>query len=218
MSAPQPLPLNYNGCFSVKDLFFSPLRFCGRQWMWTKSDSNNQISQIALKTLAIPFLTCTTFLSGLLAVIGALVFSEDNIPSITEDHPGGDISLLRKNTSNKEVARLVKDRLNNAGYEYSVEVRSLDGNAINNYFPENIHRYVTLINPSSTKITRFLEVIKDHFYNKKSPSLSFLYPCIYSDNIEENLSQLKHILALHKAVTFSMAFDLAYVRTELGRG
>jgi len=214
---PQLLPINAGGGCSVKDLFFSPLRFCGRQWMWIEGDNNNQIVHIALKVLAVPFLTCATALSCLPAVIGALVFSEGYIPSITEYSPGGGQDLLRKSEGNEAVARIVKDRLRSAGYECSVEVRSQNRRVNNNNFPDHIHRYVTLINPSSTKITRFFEVIKGHFCNTDVPSLSSAYPCIYRDNMEENLPHLKRILALHEAVTVSMACDLAYVRTELGR-
>lgn len=224
MSAPQELPISHtlpvdtNRGFFVKELFFSPLRFCGRQWMWITSDSNNQISQVAFKALAVPFFTCATCLSGSIAIIGSLFFSECKSQSVTLYNSGGNLDLLRKNVSNEQVAETIKTRLNNAGCECSVKVNALDREVMNNYYPDHIMRHVTLTNPSSTKITRFWEGIKKVFHNTDSPSLDSLYPCIYRDNVEELLPDLKRVLALYESITFSMAFDLAYVRIELIQG
>jgi hypothetical protein len=218
LDQPQPLPvpvINQGGCYSmIKGLLFSPLRFCGRQWVWINSYDNNQISQVVLKVLVIS----ATLLSSLPAIIGALVFSADDIPDVTKLRPGGNINLLEKGTSDEAIAEIIRNQLRSAGYEYSVEVRSLDREVINHYYPNHIHRYVILTDSSSTAITRFWEVLKNHFYNNDISSLDSLYPCIYNGSAREGWTQLKDVLALHKSVTFSMAFDLAYVRTELGRG
>jgi hypothetical protein len=214
----QPLPLNQWRCCSVESLLVFPFRFCGRQWMWIRNDNNNQISQVALKILIVPVLACATLLSGLPAVIGTLFFSSGNIQNVTEYYPGGDINLLRKDISNEQIGERIKEHLRIARHEYSIEVRSQDREIINDYYPEHIHRYITLINPSSTAVTRFCESLKNQFYNKDVSSLSSLYPCLYERGTPECLAQLNDVLALHKAVTFSMTFDLAYVRTELGRG
>ncbi len=215
---PVPVPINRGRCCSIKDIFFSPIRFCGRRWMWVKGDSNNQISGIALKILVTPLLACTTLLSGLIAVIGALALPTDNIPSCIAHSPGGKISLLRRDKSDNDIAREIKKSLSDSGCEYSVQVKSMERAVIDeNHYPECIHRYVTVIDPSNTAMTRFLEVLKNQFWNKSVPSLGSLYPCVYREMTTEDLEQLKSVLALHKAVTFSMAFDLAYVRTELGR-
>lgn len=214
----QRLPLNQQRCCSVASLLVSAFRFCGRQWMWIRSDNNKQISQVALKIFIAPFLASATLLSGLPAVIGILFFSSGNIPAVTVYHPRGDINLLRKDTSNEQIAERIKEHLRIAGHEYSIEVRSKDREIINDYYPEHISRYITLINPSSTRITRFCERLKNHFYNKDVSSLSSLYHCFYQKGASERIAQLQDVLALHRAVSFSIPFDLAYVHIELGQG
>ena len=212
---PQPLPINEDEHYWVRSFFFAPIRFCGRQWIWVESDDNNEILQVALKILSVPFLACTTLLSVLPAFIGGGLLSAENIQSITEHHPKGDISLLSRNIQNEEVAERIKDVLQRLGLEYVVEVRSMDRDKINEYYSEYIHRYVTLIDPSSTEITRIWQLVKNNFHSKESPSLSSLYPCICDIGTEEDIAQLRDVLSLYKSVTFSIAFDLAYVRTDI---
>lgn len=221
-SIPQPLaqlqalPIKPRKCCcSIRDLFFAPIRFCGRQWMWVKDTNKNSISQIALKVLLVPFLACLTLLSGLPAVIGALIFSPKPI-DYTDYNPGAGLSLLRRDTSNEQIAERIQEHLNSKGHKYSVNVRSMDRERIrnDNYYPENIHRYVTVTNPSNTKATRFKEVLKNHFYNKDVSSLSALFPCIRGLGTEEGCKQLRDVLALYKAITFSIPYDLAYLSIE----
>jgi hypothetical protein len=215
----QPLPLNQWKRCLVERLLVSPFRFCGRQWMWIRNDNNSQISQVALKIFIVPFLVCATLMSGLPAVIGTLIYSSGNIPAVTVYQPMGDINLLRKDISNKQIAKKIKELLRNVGHEYSIKVQSMNRGIINDYYPKYIHRYITLINPSNTAITRFCETLKNHFYNKDVFSLNSLHSCLYDSGVgTPGLAQLKDVLALYKAVTFSLAFDLAYVHTELSRG
>jgi hypothetical protein len=47
---------NGGGGYSIKNLFFDPIRFCGRQWTWVRSD-NNQVSQIAFNNGIYSFVT-----------------------------------------------------------------------------------------------------------------------------------------------------------------
>lgn len=218
MSAYQPLALadplyiDRGGNYSLKGAFFSPLRFCGRQWMWIKSDNNKQI---ALKILSTPFLGCATILSFFLAAVGALIFSSNDKRFLAEYHAVGDISLLKEDISNNDVAKRIKDSLNKLGCQYSVEVQSINRTVINDYCIGNIHRIVTLTNPSNTKITRYLQVIKNHFNNTEALSLDSVYTCVLERETDESLSKLKAILELHKTISFSIAFDLAYVNTEI---
>lgn len=215
LERPQPLPINEDENYWIRSLFFAPIRFCGRQWAWIESDDNDEVLQVAIKILSVPFLACATLLSALPAFIGGVVFSAENIPSITEHHPRGDISLLSRNTKNEDVAERIKDVLQRLGLEYVVEVRSMDRDKTNEYYDEYLHRYVTLKDPSSTEITRIWELVKNNFHNKETPSLSSLYPCICEISKDEDIAQLKDVLAIYKSVTFSIAFDLAYVTTEV---
>lgn len=207
------LPLNHRGNDSLKDLFFAPIRFCGRQWMWINSDHQSKISQIVFRVLALPFLGCATLASGVMAAIGAHVFSSDKIPSHLNYSREGNLELLRRNTSNQEIAGRITDELNRAGCECTVEVLSMDREVLHNYYPEFIHRFVTLKNPS--RKFRVWEVVKHHFLNKNTPRIEALYLCIDRRRTPESIQQLNDVLALHRSVTFIMAFDLAYVRTEI---
>ncbi|MBN9378911.1 MAG: hypothetical protein BGO14_03140 [Chlamydiales bacterium 38-26] len=216
----QRLPLppdNRRGHCSVERLLVSPFRFCGRQWMWIRGDSHNQISKVALKVFTVPFLACATVLSSLPALIGALFFSLSNIPSVVEYQPRFDINLLRKDTSNEEIAIKIKDHLQTSGYDYSIKVRSRDRELTNDHYPEYIQRYITVINPSSSPAMRLWERFKNHFYNKEVSSLNSLSVCLF-DQEPKRLAQLRDVLALHRSITFSLAFDLAYIRTEVGEG
>jgi hypothetical protein len=217
LAKPQVLQSDNSGYYSLKNLFFSPLRYCGRQWVWVKSNPDDQISQTALKILASPFLACATLFSGLPALIGAFIFSPDTIPTVTKYSPRGDLALLKNNVSNEEIAERIKRQLNLGGVECSVEVQSRDREILNDYYPDSLHRCVTLVNPSNATLSRVKEVLKSHFHNKDISDLNNLYACIYEGAASEDLDRLKDVLALHGAVTFSLAFDLAYVRTELGR-
>lgn len=211
------LSIDNDGCCSLKDLFFSPIRFSGRQWMWMNSDSEGRVSQIALKRLAFPFLVCSIILAAGMAIIGGLVLPAESIPRHTDYNPRGDISLLKKDLSDEQVEREISGRLTASGYVCSVHVRSSERSAINHdYYPDYVHRNVTLTNPSSTSASRFRKVIENHFWNKNAPSLTSLHTCLYGGVSSEDLERLKEILALHEGVTFSMAFDLAYVSTRLG--
>src|SRR4051812_48468325 len=118
----QPQFINHKSCLD-KGLFFSPFRFCGRQWMWIKSDSK-QISEVALKVLATPFLVGATLLTGIPAAIGALIFPPDGLLSTFEYRPPGDLNLLRRDISNDQVAEIIRETLSKRGCECSVKVRS----------------------------------------------------------------------------------------------
>lgn len=211
-----PLTIENNGCCSAKELFFSPIRYCGRQWMWMNRESNDQISQIALKALAFPFLVCATILAGGMAVIGALALPADSIPSCTEYNLRGDLSLLRKDSSNEQIEGRISERLTAAGYACSVNVES-SRSANSDYYSDYVHRYVTLTNPSSTSTSRFWKVIENHFWNKNVPNLYNLHSCLCGGATVEDLERLKEVLALHGEISFSIAFDLAYISTQLGR-
>ena len=214
----QPMLINnsgFGGHISVKELFFAPIRFCGRQWMWIRDDQT-QISQMVLKILALPFWACATLVAGSVALVGALAFSPDHIPGCFDSSLCRNPFLVRRDISNEVVARQIKAELKEAGCECSVEVQSLDSDIFNGEYRENIHRYVTLVNASSTTTSRVGEVIKYHFWNKQVVGLDGLYPCLCGIANRQIIGRLNDLLALYGAVTFSMAFDLAYIRTELG--
>lgn len=212
----QPQPVLLTKC-SIKQLFFSPIRFCGRRWMTGMNcERSDRVCQIAIKVLTFPILVCGTILAGGLALIGAVIFSPDRIPSCIEYHPGGDISLLRQDVSNEQVEERIKKQLTAAGLNCKVKVTSLERNYINhNYCPQYIHRYVTLTNSSSTTIRRLWKVIENHFWNKNIPNLENLHSCIYAGTSNKNLDRLKEVLALHAGIQFSIAFDLVYARAEV---
>lgn len=94
-----PLPsiaelLSTQDC-SIEDMFFGPIRFFGRQWIWLTDCRNDTSTRVAFKALAFPFLTCGTLLSGGTAFVGALVLPPDEIPSFMENFTQADLYLLR---------------------------------------------------------------------------------------------------------------------------
>lgn len=209
MGQPQRLSFNTNMSSLIQCLLVFPLRCCGRQWVWIRRGNDISIYQVAINVFSVPFLACATLLSGVPAAIGVLFFSARSIPRVTEDHPRGDITLLAKETSDDKIAERIRDHFRNAGYEYLVEVRSIEGDLHHN----TLHRYITLINPASTPITRLWEGLKHHFYNEMDLSLNSLHHSIIKN---DNLDRLKSILALYRAVTFSLSVDLGYIHTRLG--
>ena len=56
-----------------------------------------------------------------------------------------------------------------------------------------------------------------HIAFKKFPSEGLCAVCLF-DQEPKRLAQLRDVLALHRSITFSLAFDLAYIRTEVGEG
>jgi hypothetical protein len=223
---PLGLPSNTGGCRLDRSLFFAPIRFCGRQWESVRSDSNDKISQTVFKVLAKAVLACAIILAGIPAVAGALIFSPDYIPPLMDYCPEANFSMLKRDTSDEEIAERIRKLLNDEECECSVQVQSVERrvSAFGDR-SENIHRNVTLINPSDTAISRFTEVLKYHFYNKDVSSLENLYLCMYGMCLNthgkggfDKTDRLKTVLALHGSVTFHIPFDFAYVNTELGRG
>jgi len=210
---PQPLPMREGGGYSVKDIVFAPIRFCGRQWMWINSDHKDQTSQIALRVLALPFLACATLVSGIIAAVGVRIFSAGHLPERVDFPVPRELALLRRDVSDFDIAGRIRENLNRVECVCSVEVLSMDREVIHNYYPNHIHRYITLQN--SSRASRIWEMVKYQFWNKNHPRLNDLYRCTYGDGTPENIAGLKDVLALHKSVTFSMAFDLAYVRTSV---
>lgn len=208
-----PQPANNEQHFSVQDLCFSPLRFCGRQWMWVADGSKSQLSQIALKILAAPFLSCATVLAFLPAACGALVFTPKIDHSykhnkISQDHKDFFYFLIDRHGEDNVIKTLLTNNLNQKQSICSVTTCKL-GRPSNN----TTWRQITL-KTSSSPIASFMQVIKDHFYNT-TRSLNNLHHCIRTGNIE-HLPDLWRVLTVHKAIYFNIASDGATISTNLG--
>lgn len=205
---------NKDNYYPTRPVFFSPIRYCGKLWNWIK-EPNDRVSLLALKILAVPFVGCFTIVSGLLAGIGALIFSNDIPKGCSELISDEDIAPLRRNITEEQIAEKIQEDLGQLDIQYSVQVRSRNRYIYNNY-AENIDRYITLKNSSSSAISRYWETIKYHFFNKNISNIYALYHSVFREKTAEGLDQLIWSLKTHGSVTFFLPFDLAYVYTELG--
>ena len=131
VAQPQPVAITKGSQYddsTMSKVFFSPIRYSGLLWNWIKQP-NDRISQLVLKILAVPFVGCLTLVSGLLAGIGALIFSKDVPKGCLQLDPGGDITLLNRDISDEQIAEKIQEDLGPLSLQYSVQVRSKQGSS-----------------------------------------------------------------------------------------
>lgn len=214
---------------SLESLFFAPLRFCGRQWVWLNDSPNNKVSQIALKVVAFICLIPATLVSFGIASIGAAIYPARQLSS-TKYMPAHHCHLLSKDLSDIGAAQEIFENINNISinsrynldisrrrhilkWECTVTNQGRGGICDPDYYPDTLSREIVVYNTSGWGLCRYIALIKSHLLNQ-TPCLDSLYLCLSSSAESHKSEQLKLILSLYKSVKFYLPADMAFVTTE----